>query len=37
VTWNRTSNSGSRVSNGTYFYRLTVDGKSVSSKSVVLE
>jgi hypothetical protein len=37
VIWDRTSNSGSRVSNGTYFYRLTVDGTSVSSKSVVLE
>lgn len=37
VTWDRTGSSGSRVANGTYFYRLTVDGKSVSSKSVVLE
>lgn len=37
VSWDRTNNSGSRVAKGTYFYRLTVDGRSVSSKSVVLE
>ncbi|MEO0078850.1 MAG: FlgD immunoglobulin-like domain containing protein [candidate division WOR-3 bacterium] len=37
LTWNRTSDSGSRVASGTYFYRLTVDGKSVSAKAVVLE
>jgi len=37
ATWNRTSDSGSRVANGTYFYRLTVDGKSVSAKAVVVE
>jgi hypothetical protein len=35
VTWNRTDNSGRRVANGSYFYRLTVDGRSVSSKSVL--
>jgi hypothetical protein len=37
VTWNRTADNGSRVANGTYFYRLTVDGKSVSAKAVVVE
>lgn len=36
VTWNRTNNSGRTVANGTYFYRLTADGKSASSKAVVL-
>ena len=35
--WNRTDNSGDRVANGTYFYRLAVDGKSVSSKAIVLK
>jgi hypothetical protein len=37
ATWNRTDNSGRRVANGTYFYRLAVDGKSVSSKAIVLK
>jgi hypothetical protein len=37
AVWNRTDNSGSRVANGTYFYRLAVDGKSVSSKAIVLK
>jgi hypothetical protein len=37
VTWDRTSNSGRRVASGTCFFRLTVDGRSVSSKAVVLE
>jgi hypothetical protein len=37
VTWNRTDNFGRTVANGSYFYRLTVDGKSVSSKSVVVQ
>jgi hypothetical protein len=36
ATWNRTDASGRRVSNGTYFYRLTVDGRTFSAKSVVL-
>ena len=35
VTWDRTNSSGHRVANGSYFYRLTVDGKTVSSKSVL--
>jgi hypothetical protein len=35
VTWDRTNSSGRQVANGSYFYRLTVDGKSVSSKSVL--
>ena len=35
VTWDRSSNSGRRVANGSYFYRLTTDGRSVSSKSVL--
>jgi flagellar hook assembly protein FlgD len=37
VTWNRTDNGGRRVANGTYFYRLTVDGKSASGKAIVLK
>ena len=37
VTWNRTDNGGGRVANGTYFYRLAVDGKSVSGKAIVLK
>ncbi|MFO7638094.1 MAG: FlgD immunoglobulin-like domain containing protein [bacterium] len=36
ATWNRTDDNGRRVSNGTYFYRLTVDGRTFSAKSVVL-
>jgi hypothetical protein len=34
--WDRTDNSGHLVASGTYFYRLTVDGHSASSKAVVL-
>jgi len=37
AVWDRTDNSGRRISNGTYFYRLAVDGKSVSSKAIVLK
>jgi N-acetylneuraminic acid mutarotase len=37
ATWNRTDNSGKRVANGTYFYRLSVDGKSASGKAIVLK
>ncbi|MBN2464971.1 hypothetical protein JXD38_05040 [candidate division WOR-3 bacterium] len=37
AVWNRTDNSGRRVANGTYFYRLAVNGKSVSSKAIVLK
>ncbi len=37
VTWNRTDNGGRRVASGTYFYRLVVDGKSVSGKAIVLK
>jgi hypothetical protein len=36
IAWNRTDDSGSRVADGTYFYRLSVDGRSVSDKTVVL-
>ena len=36
VTWDRTDSSGKSVADGTYFYRLAVDGKSVSGKAVVL-
>jgi hypothetical protein len=36
VTWDRTGSNGRRVANGTYFYRLTIDGKSVSNKAIVL-
>lgn len=37
VVWNRTDNTGRRVANGSYFYRLSVDGKSVSGKAIVLK
>lgn len=37
ATWNRSDESGHRVASGTYFYRLSVDGKSVSGKTVVLQ
>jgi flagellar hook assembly protein FlgD len=37
ATWNRSDESGNRVASGTYFYRLSVDGKSVSGKTVVLQ
>ncbi len=36
ATWDRTNSSGRTVPDGTYFYRLTVDGRSVSSKAIVL-
>jgi hypothetical protein len=35
ATWDRTNSSGRRVANGAYFYRLTMDGRTVSSKSVL--
>jgi hypothetical protein len=35
--WNRTDDSGRHVAGGTYFYRLSVNGKSVSSKAIVLK
>jgi hypothetical protein len=35
--WNRSDNNGKRVANGAYFYRLCVDGKSVSGKAIVLQ
>jgi hypothetical protein len=35
ATWDRTNSNGRRVANGAYFYRLTVDGRTVSSKSVL--
>jgi N-acetylneuraminic acid mutarotase len=37
VAWNRTDQSGCRVVSGTYFYRLSVDGKLVSGKAVALQ
>jgi len=36
AVWNRADNSGRTVAKGTYFYRLTVGGRSVSSKAVVI-
>jgi len=36
VVWDRTDDTGRRVASGAYFYGLDVDGKSVSSKAVVL-
>jgi hypothetical protein len=35
ATWDRTNSNGRRVANGAYFYRLTVDGRTVSGKSVI--
>ena len=35
ATWDRTNSNGRRVANGSYFYRLTVGGRTVSSKSVL--
>jgi hypothetical protein len=35
--WSRTDNKGKCVTNGAYFYRLSVDGKSVSGKAIVLQ
>jgi hypothetical protein len=35
ATWDRTNSSGRRVANGSYFYRLTANGRTVSSKSVL--
>jgi hypothetical protein len=37
AVWNRTDGNGRQVSSGTYFFRLTVDGRSFSAKSVVLD
>jgi hypothetical protein len=37
VVWDRADGMGRRVSKGTYFYRLSVDGQTLSSKSVVLD
>ena len=36
ATWDRTDSNGRRVANGTYFYRLAADGRTLSSKSVLL-
>jgi flagellar basal-body rod modification protein FlgD len=36
TTWDRTDSRGSKVANGTYFYRLTVDGTTVSRKTILL-
>jgi hypothetical protein len=36
VRWDRTAADGHRVANGTYFYRLTVDGEAVGGKAVVV-
>lgn len=37
VTWDRRDASGRRVASGTYFYRLTINGKSVSAKAILLQ
>ncbi len=37
VTWDRRDASGKRVANGTYFYRLTIDGQSVSAKAILVQ
>jgi hypothetical protein len=36
IAWDCTDNSGRRVADGTYFYRLTVGGSSASGKAIVL-
>jgi hypothetical protein len=36
VTWDGRSDSGARLQNGTYLYRLNLDGKMVGSRKVVL-
>jgi hypothetical protein len=36
VAWDLTDDSGRRVADGTYFYRLAVDGRSVSGKATIL-
>jgi len=36
AAWDRADNRGTRVATGTYFYRLVVDGRSVSSKAILL-
>lgn len=36
AAWDRTDNSGRRVADGTYFYRLVVDGRSLSGKAIIL-
>lgn len=37
VTWNGTDERGKRVPSGTYFYRLNVDGSTVTKKAIVLK
>ncbi len=37
VTWDRRDAQGRRVSAGTYFYRLTFNGKSVSAKAILVQ
>ena len=37
VLWNGTDHSGRQVSSGTYFYRLQADGKSMTSKMLLLK
>ncbi|MGQ9707635.1 MAG: kelch repeat-containing protein [bacterium] len=37
VTWDRRDATGRQVASGTYFYRLTVDGRSVSAKAILLQ
>ncbi len=37
AAWNRTDDRGRRVADGTYFYRLVVDGEAVSGKAIVLK
>ena len=36
VTWNGQDNNGQEVGSGIYFYRLSVDGRSVSRKMLLL-
>ncbi|MEO0067676.1 MAG: kelch repeat-containing protein [candidate division WOR-3 bacterium] len=37
VTWDRKDAQGRPVAAGTYFYRLTIDGRSVSAKAILLQ
>ncbi len=37
VSWDRRDTQGKQVASGTYFYRLTIDGRSVSAKAILLQ
>ena len=35
VTWNATNSNGETLSSGIYFYRLQVDGKTISTNKMI--